>query len=153
MSDDPVQSIIAMLENIEGGIAGLTAEVHAARSASIHPQIKNKDINAIHRAAHDGAALAASKSLQELNKKILILQAIATEGVKIVESARSNFKSLSRWKIAVAGLILLLSLMGMFLAGIYVTRSGSILSTEIGCEYFGARWSEKQDGSGFVCWR
>ncbi|PCI39877.1 MAG: hypothetical protein COB46_07785 [Rhodospirillaceae bacterium] len=156
MSDDPVQSIIAMLENIEGGVAGLTAEVHAARSASPHPRIKAEDIEAVQESAYDGANIATKQTIDRLNNKILDLQNIAGELKATVEPAKIAVvaQETSSWFVmSVFILVLLFSIAMAFLGGIYVTRSGSILSTEIGCKYFGARWSEKQDGSGFVCWR
>ena len=52
--------------------------------------------------------------------------------------------------IAVAAL---LGLLAAFVGGVVYTRSGLVMTSEVGCHYLGGQWSPKQDGSGSVCWR
>ena len=57
------------------------------------------------------------------------------------------------WVKALAVVSVLLGLLASFVGGVVYTRSGLVMTSEVGCHYLGGQWSPKQDGSGSVCWR
>ena len=135
------QTLIDALNALEGQIEAL-----AARIKTVDP---DKVGEKAAEAASQGVAAAVSglwdtsRSLQETARGLKdAARMLRKHALPAAERARNAEQRRRWWKPALVVLAVLVALLSGFTGGVAVTRMGLPINTEVGCRYFGGKWTE-----------
>jgi len=107
---------------------------------------------AVEKAAERGASSSAARIAEKVDR----LHRVSDQLETIILPARIAVRAAQEqptWQTAALIFVVMFALSSAFISGVIATRTGLLLSSEVGCGYLGGNWSPRPDNDEFVCWR